>query len=74
LSLVFLPPLEPWLRTKWSAKLSYFPTMTEMAPRHKQSARIFFRFGPAPERIATAAQPDANCPLGQDGSNHEFRQ
>jgi len=27
---------------KWSAQLSYFPTMTEMKRRHKRSARKFF--------------------------------
>jgi hypothetical protein len=37
---------------KWSAQLSYYATMTEMARRHKRSARSFLR-----PRIGAAA----NC-------------
>jgi threonine aldolase len=46
---------------KWSARLSYFLTMTEMDRRYKRSARIFLCFDPALERIARAARFEANC-------------
>jgi hypothetical protein len=41
---------------KWSAQLSYFPTMTETQRRHKRFDKIFCRFNPGAR---------ANCQGGE---------
>jgi threonine aldolase len=57
---------------KWSAQLSYFRTMTEMDRRHKRLDKIFCRFAPPRERIATAAKSDADCLLKSNGASMKF--
>jgi threonine aldolase len=57
---------------KWSAQLSYFHKMAELARQYKHPAKIFCRSTPASERIARAEKSDADCLLKSNGASMNF--
>jgi threonine aldolase len=68
-----LAPKPQTRRTKkWSAQLSYFRKMAELARQYKHPAKIFCRLTPASERIARAEKSDADCLLKSNGARMNF--